>query len=224
MEMYLKNGILGINNMSTPQLHDQNEEYWQTKLHIGCGGVYLAGYVNVDAQGSYAYSVGKSALLRNTRFITDYYAKLEGSWDNLPKANKVIVDVKSTMQNIREKFSDNSVDKIVAIQTMEHLDPIDFINALDYFYSLLDHGGVLIVSVPDMEESLDWLADPEKTEFTIRHLRGSLKDRWSIHRSWWTGESLENALAWVGFREIQRLENFHCYPSVVMRCVKYVKG
>lgn len=210
--------------MSTPQLHDQNEEYWQTKLHIGCGGVYLAGYVNVDAQGQYAYSVGKSALLKNTRFISDYYAKLEGSWDNLPKANKVIVDVKATMQGIREKFADNSVEKIVAVQTMEHLDPIDFINALDSFYGLLGQGGILIVSVPDMEESMDWLANPEKTAFTIRHLRGSLKDRWSIHRSWWTSETLEKALAWVGFRDIQRLDNFHCYPSIVMRCDKHVKS
>ena len=224
MEKYHKNGIPRKVEMSTPQLYDQNEEYWQTKLHIGCGGVYLAGYVNIDAQGVLAYSAGKKRLARNARFITDYYEKLNGTWDKLPKANNIIVDVKSTMQNICEHFKDNSVEKIVAVQTMEHLDPIDFINALDSFYSLLSHGGILIVSVPDMEESMNWLADPEKTEFTIRHLRGSLKDRWSIHRSWWTAESLENALSWVGFRDIQRLDNFHCYPSIVMRSVKYGKG
>jgi hypothetical protein len=206
--------------MSTLQLYDDDEGYWHPKLHVGCGGIYLMQYINVDIQGVHVTEVSEQEINRNARFISDYYQKLEGTWDNLPEANPIIADVICPMQDLTRYFGMGSIQKIVAIQTMEHLDPIDFINTLDVFYSLLDSSGIFILSVPDIRGTLEWLDDPAKMEFAKRHLLGSKKDDWSTHKSWWTQESLKKTLDWVGFKDIQELLNFHCYPAVVMKAIK----
>ena len=86
-----------MNKMKTQQLLDENEAYWQLKLHIGCGGVYLSGYVNIDAQGEHPSKATREQLLQNARFVDDYYAKLNGTWDKLPEANTVIAFGSSTI-------------------------------------------------------------------------------------------------------------------------------
>jgi hypothetical protein len=206
--------------MTTLQLYDADEGYWHPKLHVGCGGVYLAQYINIDVQGVHTSEVDKEQLLKNTRFITDYYQKLDGTWDSLPKANPVIADLICPMQDLDKHFQPGSIKKIVAIQTMEHLDPLDFIHTLDTFYTLLENQGTFIISVPDMAETIQWLYDPLRVGFTIRHLRGSLKDEWSKHKSWWTGKSLVKTLEWIGFKHIYALLNFHCYPALVLKAIK----
>ncbi len=105
---------------------------------------------------------------------------------------------------------------------MEHLDPIDFVIALDSFLKVLRKPGVLVVSVPDMAGTLDWLEEPEKVAFAVRHLRGSLSDQWSRHHSWWTHETLMKAFEWVGFDAVRPLQNFHSYPAIVMKGRKIV--
>jgi predicted SAM-dependent methyltransferase len=200
--------------MATPQLYDDGEERWM-KLHVGCGGIYLEGYVNIDAKGTMVCDTRLEVVRGNLRNIENYYG--EGTWDNLPRAHNTIVDLLMPMQEIDNYFKEYSVDKIVAIQTLEHLDPIEFVSALDSFYRLLKEGGILIVSVPDMDGTIEWLHDPEKAGFATRHLRGTHKDRWSVHKSWWTEETLSKALSWVGFYDITTLDNIHCYPAIVMK-------
>jgi predicted SAM-dependent methyltransferase len=215
--------------MTTLQLYDDDENYWQTKLHVGCGGIYLTGYLNIDAQGKHTSEVSQQELRHNIRSIMDYYQ--DGGdpyWGNLPQANQIIADIICPMQELNRYFLPRSVNKIIAIQTMEHLDPIEFLHTADLFYTMLQTGGHFIVSVPDMDESLKWLNDSihpfpnqDLTKFIIRHLGGSKKDAWSTHRSWWTNETLKKVLEWVGFKNIQGLLNFHCYPAIVLKASKY---
>jgi len=203
--------------MNTSQLYDPNEETWQEKLHIGCGGIYLRGYTNIDTRGSIATSLADDELTAHSTTIREYYRE-DGEWNSLPKRGHIIVDKKMTMQNMEYEYLPGSVDKIVVVQAMEHLDPIDFVVTIDSFLKVLRRPGVLIVSVPDMTGTLDWIdEDPSKTEFAVRHLRGTMKDVWSQHRSWWTQETLAKALEWVGFDAVRPLQNFHCYPAIVMR-------
>lgn len=200
--------------MATPQLYDVGEERG-VRLHVGCGGIYVAEYVNIDAKGTEIYECSPAEALANLRTIDNYYG--DETWDSLPVAHHTIVDLRLPMQELGRYFHEGTIGKIVAIQTLEHLDPIEFVSTLDMFYQLLKLNGILIVSVPDMEGTIDWLRDPQKAGFAIRHLRGTHKDRWSIHKSWWTAETLEKAFSWVGFDNIQILENFHCYPAIVMK-------
>jgi len=205
--------------MDTPQLIDGGEEHWRGKLHVGCGGVYLRGYINVDVQGVLSGEVGAALVADLVTDIGHYYRE-DGPWHNLPARRPTVCDMRCNLTELDAVFAKESLDKIVAVQVLEHLDPIDFVGALDQFHGLLHAGGVVLVSVPDMDGSLAWLADPERVGFIARHLRGTGKDRWSWHKSWWTRDSLRKALEWVGFREVTELANFHSYPSVVMRGAK----
>jgi predicted SAM-dependent methyltransferase len=202
--------------MRTEQLYDINEEQWRTKLHVGCGGIYLRGYENIDTRGEYAHALPGDFVDSNSVDIREYY-KTDGEWNSLPERGRIIVDKKMVMQNITYEYSHGSIDKIVAIQSMEHLDPIDFVSTLDGFFNALRKPGVLIVSVPDIIGTLDWMDDARKVQFAIRHLRGSMKDDWSRHNSWWTIETLAKAFEWVGFDSVTPIENFHSYPSIVMK-------
>ena len=201
--------------MKTPQLYDLGEDTWQEKLHVGCGGIYLNGYTNIDVRGEMSKDLGRRELKAHASEIGEYY-KRDGGWNSLPNRGRIVVDKKVNMQDLSYEYKLGSVDKIVAIQSMEHLDPMDFISTLNDFYDVLRKPGVLIVSVPDTIGSLDWMVDSEKVAFATRHLRGSMKDDWSQHQSWWTHATLAKAFEWVGFDAVRPLANFHCYPSVVM--------
>ena len=203
--------------MKTIQLHDIGEERWPIRVHCGCGGTYLIGYKNVDANGIVADVVPSS----NVTEISEYYRD-EATWDSLPKRRKAYCDIASDIRELDSLWKDGEVDKIVAFQVLEHLSPLEAQMTIDQFHSLLRPGGVLIVSVPDMEETLNNIetCDPEMVAFSVRHLRGTRKDQWSYHKSWWTEETLGLAFRWVGFRTIGALDNFHAYPSVVMKGIK----
>jgi len=202
--------------MKTEQLYDANEEAWLTKLHFGCGDIYLRGYTNLDVYGELSDTLSEKALLEHSTTICEYYRKA-GSWGSLPERASVIVDERMRMQSVEYEYPHGSVDKIIAVQSMEYLDPIDFITTLDGCLQALRKPGVLIVSVPDMDGTLDLLEDPEKVAFAARHLRGAERDKWSFRRSWWTYETLYKAFEWVGFNAVQSLPNFHVYPAIVMK-------
>ena len=202
--------------MQTEQLYDQNEEMWPTKLHIGCRDIYLRGYVNIDVRGELSDTITEEDLSAHSTNIREYYRR-DDQWHSLPTCGKIIVDDRLRMQNVECEYQHSSVDKILAVQSMEHLDPIDFITTLDGFLQTLRKPGVLIVSVPDMDGTFEWLGDPEKVSFAARHLRGSLLDKWSKHHSWWTHETLAKAFEWVGFDSVRPLPNFHAYPAIVMK-------
>jgi len=205
----------------TRQLYDYGEESWPVKLHMGCGGIYLDGYINIDVQCVRTDDVDEE-LLEAQKTTIDKYYKRDASWYNLPKRNIAICDLRSDIMDLDYLFEQESVDKIVGIQVLEHLGPTEFTSALGSFCDLLRPNGVLVISVPDMLGTLKWIeeGDEEKVKFALRHLRGTWKDEWSYHKSWWTKETLEDALDWAGFRSIQWLDNFHAYPALVVRAKK----
>jgi len=114
-------------------------------------------------------------------------------------------------------FAPNSVDKIVCIQALEHLAPVDVRRALNHWWNVLKPGGVLIVSVPDSEATLQLLQTD--LEFGVRHLRGSLKNDYAGHLTWLSCQTIGELLLEFGFT-CEFLENIHFYPAVVARAVK----
>ena len=85
---------------------------------------------------------------------------------------------------------------------------------------MLRSGGVVIISVPDMEGTLDWLEKDETRDFAIRHITGSKRDGYAHHRTWFRNDDLKWLLGFYGFKDIQQLPNFHLYPALVMRARK----
>lgn len=192
-------------------MYDAGEKSWATKLHVGCGGIYLDGYINVDIEGD---SPTEDTFVTD---VADYYAGLSGDKGNIPRPRGSVADVICDMRRLSASFDQDSADKILAVQCLEHLDPTDVFTALAEWVEVLKPGGVLIVSVPDTVETILMMRDDESREFAIRHFLGSRKNQYAYHRSWWTEESLINMLAWFGFKNVRFLENFHFYPALVVR-------
>lgn len=198
----------GVNNKSQ-QLYDAGEEAWPVKLHVACGGIRLRGYKNIDVVGHSAVTAPTLARLNETD-ISDYYARLDlDSKHRRPN----VVDQIGMMQAL--PYTRETVNKIVCIQGLEHLSPLTALRVLHYWHYILVKNGVVIVSVPDMDGTLDWAADGQ-LEFALRHLRGSRRDEFNVHKSWWTRETLKEALDYSKF-EVEWLENFHLYPALVIK-------
>jgi hypothetical protein len=200
--------------LKTPQLYDKGEEEWTTKLHLGCGGIFLVGYKNIDLNGEIA-TIENTAENRTT--IDDYYARLEGTADRLPIRRKTIVDLIADMRFTR--YAENSVDKIVCIQALEHLDMSGVELALNHWHTILKPKGVLILSVPEMDGTIELLKHSDTLSFAIRHLGGSRRDSYNYHKTWFNRGDILWLLESHGFA-VQFLPNIHLYPSIVVRAIK----
>ena len=201
--------------MNSQCLYDKGEESWPAKLHIGCGGVYLRGYKNVDMMGVYA-DVNRELAIANETDVIDYYARLDGTPDNLPKRRQTVVDEISDIARLQ--YRNESVDKILGVQVFEHLSPARAIAALGNWRSILKRLGVLILSVPDMAQTVAMIKSDG--DFAMRHMLGRDGDLLNSHKAWYTPETLTELLSYRGFSHIEQLTNFHFYPAIVVRALK----
>ena len=202
--------------MNSACLYDQGEESWPIKLHIGCGGIRLLGYTNIDAQGRLA-SDSQDAARENETTVTDYYSRLDGSPANLPTRRPNIIDMYADVAAM--PYQACTVDKIVGIQVFEHLTPAHATMALAHWHCILRYHAPLILSVPDMYETLDMI-DTEP-EFARRHMLGRQKgDYLNTHHAWYTLSTLTELLIFSGFSIVMSLPNFHFYPAIVVRACK----
>ena len=197
--------------LTTPSLYSEGEETWDLKLHVGCGGIYLKDYINIDIEGWRVMETTPSWATD----ITDYYRGLDGGPDNLPQARETYADMLCDMRTL--PYKPNTVDKIVCIQALEHLAPIDVRRAINHWWNILKPGGVLMLSVPDSDGTLELIN--ENSEFAIRHLRGSLKNNYAGHLTWMTKETVADLLVDHGFT-CEFMPNIHFYPAVVVRAEK----
>jgi predicted SAM-dependent methyltransferase len=195
-------------------LHDDGEESWPVKLHLGNGGIYLQGYINVDIDGVLAQD-NRALQIQNTTDIQNYYARLDGDPNHLPMRRATVCDLIDDITSL--PFLPSSVDKIVAIQVFEHLPPAEAMIALTHWREILWHGQPLVMSVPDMEGTLDML--DTDYDFALRHLRGRKGDYANSHHAWYTKAGLCGLLKWLDFR-VEVLDNFHFYPALVVRAIK----
>ena len=195
-------------------LHDEGEESWPVKLHFGCGGIYLAEYINIDAEGNYAIDLPEE-VTRNTTNVCDYYARLDGSPEHLPQRRRNIVDQIANVVSM--EYPPSSVDKIIAIQLFEHLSPCQSFIALRNWHSMLKTLHPLVLSIPDMYGSLEMIKD--NPVFAFRHLIGRRGDYLNTHHAWYTNETFCELLNAFGFKT-ESLPNFHFHPAIVVRALK----
>lgn len=199
---------------SSDCLYDEGEENWQVKLHFGCGGIYVKGYNNIDADGRYA-SENLDDRDGNETDVCNYYSRLEGSPDNLPKRRPNIVDQIADV--VTMEYAPGSVDKILAIQLFEHLSPGKSFIALRNWHAMLKVLHPLVMSIPDMYGTLEMIN--EHPTFAFRHLIGRRGDYLNTHHAWYTKDTFCELLTLFGFKT-ELLPNFHFYPAIVVRALK----
>jgi predicted SAM-dependent methyltransferase len=112
-----------------------------------------------------------------------------------------------------------TVDKIVAVQVFEHFTPVNAMFALRRWRVALKVGAPLILSVPDMDGTLE-LIERGDSDFALRHLRGRTGDRWNSHHAWYTRDTLIELLEYADFVSVMQLPNLHFYPAIVVKAIK----
>ena len=206
-------------------LYDEGEEHWPVKLHLGCGGIFLRGYRNVDIDGLDA-KTNPATAQANSADVRDYYAGLDGDAHHLPVRRLTVVDL--TADIVELPYTPRTVDKILAVQVFEHLSPVRAMDALYHWHRILKVGSPLVMSVPDMAGILDMMDAAQcmyndsavaDFAFALRHLRGRRTNHYNSHHAWYTSETLCELLDFCGFKTTL-LPNFHFYPAIVARAVR----
>src|SRR5215831_16913190 len=127
------------------------------KLHLGCGTVYLDGFVNIDTpREGYAFLASEMAeLVTKNRTTFDKYYKEEATRDSiLEKSGEPRYVVADRLLDITSlDYPTDSVDAIVCVQTLEHFTRTEVQRALNDWHRVLKVGGVLHLDIPDFEET-----------------------------------------------------------------------
>lgn len=97
------------------------------KLHLGSGGSYLPGWINVD---NFEYE-------NNDTSRTDS-----------------VYDIKMDIREL--DVEDDSVDEIMLIHVMEHFVRWESIGLIKQFHRKLKPGGLLIIEMPDLDKCIEW--------------------------------------------------------------------
>lgn len=198
------------------------------KLHVGCGTVYLDGYVNLDVEvpGYSFLAAERPDLLERNRTTVDRYYKVEESRATLeggPRgAQHCVVDRYADLRAL--PYERDSVDEIRSVQSLEHLDMKEGPRVLRHWRDLLRPGGMLHVDVPDFEETArQLLAQPDEPskEWYYRLVYGSQKNAYAFHKNGFSPARLEWMLREAGFREVRHVPNtIHFYPVAIAEAIK----
>ena len=165
------------------QEHHLNE----VNLHLGCGGHYLDGWINID---NFDYENSDSSRSRSR-----YDLKMD----------------------IRELDADpNSVDKILLVHVIEHFVRWEAVELMQTFFCVLKYGGSLIMEHPDLDGCIAWYLSRKKSIQTplgdlnmgFTQFYGNQWDKldYETHRYVWTKAEMKLVLEETGF-EILFLDN-----------------
>lgn len=165
------------------------------KLHLGCGTVYLKGYINIDIIGE--LSSERPDLVKHNLTTIDKYYKYPFRSN---KDNKVC-DIRMDVQNL-STFKDNSVDEILCVNLIDHMKKNDFLKALDEWKRILKPGGKLIIDIDDRKKQAKMLADAKtikEIEWAIRLIYCHHRSQYDTHYWGYTPKYLKHILKEKGF-------------------------
>lgn len=190
------------------------------KLHLGCGSVYLDGYVNVDSPDNPRAFLAEDRpdlvqMWKTTE--NEYYAKQPPLILNTTRNLEFVADVLQDMANLN--FPGGSATRILVVQTFEHLSNTEVARALRSWHSVLREGGSLQIHVPDIEESINLFLNADtrqEREAISRLIFGTRKGPLFYHHYGYTKQGLATLLQDFGFGNPRFLPTIHSYPSFVI--------
>jgi len=198
------------------------------RLHVGCGTVYLDGYVNLDVpvEGYSFLASERPDLVDGNRTTVDRYYKHDESRTTLEhgpgRPQVCVVDRYAPMDSL--PYPPNSVDEIRSVQVLEHVSMKEGPRILRHWYGILKPGGVAHVDVPDFEETArQLLAQPDEAakEWYYRLVYGSQKNAYAYHKNGFSPARLEGLLREAGFRDVRHVPNtIHFYPVTIAEGIK----
>jgi predicted SAM-dependent methyltransferase len=197
------------------------------KLHLGCGCIYLEGYVNIDADLPH-HRLAKfepELVKKNITTVENYYKQQVTREDIESKRlheKPVVVDVYCN-DFLKLPWKAGTIDEIRLVQVFEHFTYEQGRKLVEYWYTLLKPGGVLHLDIPDLYETAKQYTQSitlEDKKWYTRLLFGSQKNEYGLHRSMYDMPMISALLNDVGFRLIFRLDNIHFYPAFAVQATK----
>jgi ubiquinone/menaquinone biosynthesis C-methylase UbiE len=192
------------------------------KLHLGCGPVYLKGYLNCDLKGlpakDYPELVEENITTVDNYFKAPFEKKLLG----VNKKNKIVIDMKVDMRKI--PFKENSVEEILLVNVVDHIRFQEIPDCFDEWHRVLQPGGKLIIDVNEIRGSCEaLLAAKTRKEFewANRLIFCHARDENDSHHWGYTPEYLRELLEEHKFTHVWTKKTFikHAYPALQI-CVK----
>jgi predicted SAM-dependent methyltransferase len=191
------------------------------KLHLGCGSVYLDGYVNLDLQSPKTFlAIDRPDLVERYRTTEDqYYARHRDKTQDRLRSGPI------DQEYVCDRYGDFfslfyfgylAVEEILARQSFEHLSIREAHRALDQACGVLKPLGVLRLDVPDHEATLR-LYRETGDEFYIRHLLGPRRNEYGYHMMSYTRDRLRALVEPHGFHFVAEENNIHFYPAFCLR-------
>jgi len=105
-----------------------------------------------------------------------------------------------------EKILNETVDLIYTCHMLEHCTRQDAPKILKRWWEVLKPGGILRVSVPDLEALFDYYSETGDLKSIENLLYGSQKHPFDFHYTGWDAPSLISELFACGFSEVNRYD------------------
>jgi predicted SAM-dependent methyltransferase len=198
-----------------------------TKVHLGCGTVYLKDYVNVDAKipGISFLAKDRPDLVEiNQTTIDNYYKNKVNRKDIETKKFEEKLIVVDKFADIRRlPFKPNSLFEIRSVQLFEHFSFAEGKALLENWYKLLKKGGVVHIDIPDLDGTLEGYVSAKtqaNREWYTRLLFGNQKNEFGFHKAMYSKNSIKKLLIDVGFKKVKFLPNIHFYPAFAVQGIK----
>lgn len=194
-------------------------------MHIGCGSVYLADWLNVDVPGPKTFLARQRPdLVEKWKTTEDhYYARHEDKTvDSLragPLDQEYVCDVYGDFEHI--PLARYECDEILSRHAFEHLSIREARRALQECWRVLRKGGLLRIDVPDHAKTLELLIET-RDRFYIRHLLGPRRgDDFGHHVMSYEPHQLRALCESEWFTFVEEEPNIHIFPAF---CLKFQKG
>ena len=101
-------------------------------------------------------------------------------------------------------FKDSSVDLIYACHCLEHFSHLKILEVLAEWHRVLDHGGILRLSVPDFDLLLEIYRETgDDLDSILEVLMGAQDYKYNFHMTAFNKKSLAALLTSTGFRQTQ---------------------
>lgn len=178
------------------------------RLHLCCGSIYLAGYINCDINGK---STDDLDVRDNLTTLDNYF---KDPWEpdvTKRKRKEFIIDHK---MNILEKwcFEDNSIDEMVMVSAFEHFEHLTEIpHIVSEAFRVLKKGGIWKFDVPHIKEQVEkyYYDNPE---FLMELIYCNHKNDHSKHCWGYTPKTINNYLKNDNWDIVCRNVVEHDYP------------
>lgn len=124
---------------------------------------------------------------------------------NIDARSELKTDIIDDISNL-QSLEDNSAELIYVCHVLEHFGRHQYLNVLKRWYNILQSGGVLRLSVPDIEACINYYNKTKDMSKLKGFFWGGQDHKYNFHYMGWDFESLKKDLESIGFKNVKRYD------------------